>query len=311
MSKTAFVFPGQGSQKKGMLKEIARQSSVVSETFSEASETVGFDLWKLIQQGPEEDLNKTENTQPALLTSSVALWRIWQQNGGITPSMLAGHSLGEYSALVCAGAIGFAEAVKLVQMRGQFMQSAVPAGSGSMAAIIGLDNDAIINACTEARQGEVVSAVNFNAPGQVVIAGNRTAVDRAITLCKKAGALRALPLPVSVPSHCELMGPAAEKLAAQLENIPITIPAIDVIQNVTAQIADSPAGIKQNLVMQLYSPVLWVDTITYMADKGIEITVECGPGKVLSGLNKRIKGSLQILAISDLDSVKTVAKLAQ
>ncbi|WP_415903591.1 ACP S-malonyltransferase [Neptuniibacter sp. QD29_5] len=300
MSQTlAFVFPGQGSQQVGMLSELAETHPVIKNTFAEASEVLGYDLWDLVQNGPEEDLNQTDKTQPALLTSGVALWRLWQEQNGAKPAVVAGHSLGEYTALVCAGAISFADGVNLVKLRGEFMQQAVPAGSGAMAAILGLADDAIEKACQEAEQGEVVSPVNYNCPGQIVIAGEKAAVDRAIESCKEAGAKRAIPLPVSVPSHCALMKPAADKMAEELSKIEINMPEIDVVQNVTASIPASVEELKENLLAQLYSPVLWTKTIQGLVEQGLESTVECGPGKVLSGLNKKVHKPLSVAAISD------------
>lgn len=295
----AFVFPGQGSQHLGMLAELAESNPVIKDTFAEASEVLGYDLWALTQDGPEADLNQTDRTQPALLTSGVALWRMWQEKGGAAPALMAGHSLGEYTALVCAGAIQFKDAVNLVKLRGEFMQQAVPAGTGAMAAILGLADDAIQAACEAAAQDEVVSPVNFNCPGQVVIAGNKAAVERAIEGCKAAGAKRAIPLPVSVPSHCVLMKPAAEQMAAELNKIEITLPETTVIQNFTAKPASSVAELVENLLAQLYSPVLWTDSVQSMVDQGIESTVECGPGKVLSGLNKKVHRPLAVAAINE------------
>lgn len=247
MSKFAIVFPGQGSQAVGMLAELGEQYDVVKQTFAEASEALGYDLWALVQEGPVENLNETFRTQPALLAASVAIWRVWQELGLEQPANLAGHSLGEYSALVCAGVIDFKEAIKLVELRGQLMQEAVPAGVGAMYAIIGLDDESIAKACEEAAQDEVVSPVNFNSPGQVVIAGNKAAVERAGALCKEAGAKRALPLPVSVPSHCALMKPAAEKLADALEALEFNAPALPVINNVDVAAETDPAKIKDAL----------------------------------------------------------------
>lgn len=298
MAKFAMVFPGQVS-KLGMLAELAAQYPVVTETFAEASEALGYDLWALVQNGPAEELNQTHRTQPALLTASVAIWRVWQQEGSEQPAVFAGHSLGEYSALVCAGVIDFKEAVKLVELRGQLMQEAVPAGTGAMSAIIGLDNDAIAKACEAAAQGEVVSPVNFNSPGQVVIAGAKDAVERANVLCKEAGAKRALPLPVSVPSHCALMKPAAEKLAVALDNLEFSAPAFPVINNVDVVEATDPAAIKDALVRQLYSPVRWTETVEKMAADGVEKLIEMGPGKVLTGLTKRISKGLDSVAVND------------
>lgn len=295
----AFVFPGQGSQHLGMLAELAAQHAVIQETFAEASEVLGYDLWDLVQNGPEADLNQTDKTQPALLTAGVALWRLWQQQGGEKPTIMAGHSLGEYTALVCAGAISFADGVTLVRKRGEFMQAAVPAGAGAMAAILGLDDEGIKAACVAAAEGAVVSPVNFNCPGQVVIAGEKAAVERAIDACKAAGAKRAVPLPVSVPSHCALMKPAADQLAEVLASITVSLPNIPVVQNVAARVPATPDELKQNLLAQLYSPVLWTDCVQAMVAQGVETTLECGPGKVLSGLNKKIHKALVVKAIND------------
>lgn len=286
-SSLAFVFPGQGSQAVGMLAELGAQHAVIRETFAEASAALGYDLWALTQDGPTELLNQTDKTQPAILAASVALWRLWQAEGGAQPAFVAGHSLGEYSALVAAGSLAFADAVKLVELRGQLMQQAVPAGQGGMAAILGLDDDAVRAACAEAAQGEVVSAVNFNAPGQVVIAGSAAAVERAIEACKARGAKRAMALPVSVPSHCALMRPAAEKFAAAVEAIDWQLPQIAIVQNTSAQVPADLAVLKRDLLEQLYSPVRWVESVVLLAERGVTELVECGPGKVLSGLNKR------------------------
>jgi [acyl-carrier-protein] S-malonyltransferase len=286
-SSLAFVFPGQGSQVVGMLAELGAQHAVIRETFAEASAALGYDLWALTQEGPAELLNQTDKTQPAILAASVALWRLWLAEGGAQPAFVAGHSLGEYSALVAAGSLAFADAVKLVELRGQLMQQAVPAGQGGMAAILGLDDDAVRAACAEAAQAEVVSAVNFNAPGQVVIAGSAAAVERAIEACKARGAKRAMALPVSVPSHCALMRPAAEKFAAAVEAIDWQLPQIAIVQNTSAQVPVDLAVLKRDLLEQLYSPVRWVESVVLLAERGVTELVECGPGKVLSGLNKR------------------------
>lgn len=299
MTQFAFVFPGQGSQAVGMLADIAASNPVVEATFREASDVLGYDLWVLTQQGPAEELNKTWQTQPALLAASVALWRVWEQQGGKTPAMMAGHSLGEYSALVCAGVIGFADAVRLVELRGKLMQEAVPAGTGAMYAIIGLDDASIAKACEEAAQGEVVSPVNFNSPGQVVIAGNKDAVERAGAACKAAGAKRALPLPVSVPSHCALMKPAADKLAVALEDITFNAPVVPVVNNVDVKCETSPEAIRSALVRQLYSPVQWTKSVEFMAAQGVTQLLEVGPGKVLTGLTKRIVDTLTASAINE------------
>ncbi|WP_462402049.1 ACP S-malonyltransferase [Pseudomonas sp. Marseille-QA0332] len=283
----AFVFPGQGSQSLGMLAELGAQHPLIIETFQEASEALGYDLWQLVQQGPEDQLNQTDKTQPAILTASIALWRLWLAEGGARPAFVAGHSLGEYSALVAAGSLTLKEAVKLVERRGRLMQEAVPAGHGAMAAILGLEDADVLAICAEAAEDEVVSAVNFNSPGQVVIAGNKAAVDRAIELCKAKGAKRALPLSVSVPSHCALMKPAAERFAEAVGAIAWQAPRIPVVQNVTAAVAADLAGLKQDLLAQLHQPVRWVECVQALAAKGAVNLVECGPGKVLAGLNKR------------------------
>ena len=303
MTQFAFVFPGQGSQAVGMLADMAATWPVIEETFGEASAALGYDLWALTQQGPAEELNKTWQTQPALLTASVALYRVWQQQGGKAPALLAGHSLGEYSALVCAGVIAFADAVRLVELRGKFMQEAVPEGTGAMSAIIGLDDAAIAKACEESAQGQVVSPVNFNSPGQIVIAGNKEAVERAGAACKAAGAKRALPLPVSVPSHCALMKPAADKLAVALENVTFSAPQYSVVNNVDVKIETSPEAIRSALVRQLYSPVRWTESVEFMAAQGVEQLLEVGPGKVLTGLTKRIVDTLTAAAVNDTASL--------
>ncbi|MBT8768369.1 ACP S-malonyltransferase [Metapseudomonas boanensis] len=287
----AFVFPGQGSQSLGMLAEQGAQQQLVLDTFAEASEALGYDLWALTQQGPEEQLNQTDKTQPAILTASIALWRLWLAEGGKRPAYVAGHSLGEYSALVAAGSLAFVDAVKLVERRGQLMQQAVPAGQGGMAAILGLEDADVLAACAEASQGEVVSAVNFNAPGQVVIAGAAAAVGRAVEACKARGAKRAMPLPVSVPSHCALMKPAAERFAEAVEAVAWQAPQIPLVQNVSAAVVGDLEVLKRDLLAQLYSPVRWVESMVCLSESGVADLVECGPGKVLSGLNKRcVKG---------------------
>ncbi|ESQ97466.1 ACP S-malonyltransferase [Stutzerimonas chloritidismutans AW-1] len=274
-----------------MLAELGAQQSVVVDTFAEASSALGYDLWALTQTGPEEQLNQTDKTQPAILAASIAIWRLWQTEGGARPAFVAGHSLGEYSALVAAGSLPFADAIKLVELRGQLMQQAVPAGQGGMAAILGLEDADVLAACAEAAQGEVVSAVNFNAPGQVVIAGSAAAVERAIEVCKAKGAKRAMPLPVSVPSHCDLMRPAAERFASSVESIEWQAPQIPLVQNVSAAVVADLEVLKRDLLAQLYSPVRWVESMVALGDRGVTSLVECGPGKVLSGLNKRcVKG---------------------
>ncbi len=299
MTQFAMVFPGQGSQAVGMLAELAAEYPAIENTFREASAALGYDLWQLTQQGPAEELNKTWQTQPALLAASVAIYRVWLEKGGKAPAMMAGHSLGEYSALVCAGVLDFAEAIKLVELRGKLMQEAVPEGTGAMQAIIGLDDAAIQQACEESAQGQVVSPVNFNSPGQVVIAGNKEAVERAGAACKAAGAKRALPLPVSVPSHCALMKPAADKLALALENITFNAPAFPVVNNVDVKCETSPEAIRSALVRQLYSPVRWTGCVELMAAEGVASLLEVGPGKVLTGLTKRIVDTLTAAAVND------------
>ena len=310
MKKFAMVFPGQGSQTVGMLAELAGDYPIVQETFKQASEVLGYDLWQLVQEGPAEELNKTWQTQPALLTASVAVYRVWQQKyPALKPEVMAGHSLGEYSALVCAGVLDFQDAVKLVELRGKLMQQAVPEGTGAMYAIIGLDNDAIINACKQAEQGKVVSAVNFNSPGQVVIAGAKAAVERAAALCKEAGAKRALPLAVSVPSHCALMKPAADQLSVSLESITLKEAGVSVLNNVDVKNEIEADAIRNALVRQLYSPVRWTETVEKMAQNGVEVLVEVGPGKVLNGLTKRIVDSLQAVSVNDVKSLDSVEEV--
>lgn len=300
----AFVFPGQGSQSVGMLSELSTVYPQVLATFAEASEALGYDLWKLVSEGPEQDLNQTERTQPAMLAAGVAVWRAWQATTDELPTYLAGHSLGEYTALVASGALDFSDAIKLVEMRGQFMQQAVPAGEGAMAAILGLEDDDVRAICEQASEFGVVEAVNFNSPGQVVIAGSAEAVNPAIELAKEKGAKRALLLPVSVPSHCALMKPAADKLAEVLAGITINTPTIPVIHNASVTAVDSADEIKNLLAMQLYSPVRWVETVQWFASQGVDTLVECGPGKVLAGLTKRIDKSLTGLAVLDEKSLQ-------
>lgn len=299
----AFVFPGQGSQSVGMLAGLAAQFPLVRETFAEASDALGYDLWRIAQEGPDEQLNQTHITQPAMLAGGVAVWRVWQAQGGAMPTVMAGHSLGEYSALVAAGSLRFSDAVTLVADRGRFMQEAVPAGVGAMAAILGLDDDQVIAVCAEASQGEVVSAVNFNSPGQVVVAGHAGAVERAVVLAKAAGAKRALVLPVSVPSHCSLMAPAAERLAERLASIEIAAPSIPVINNVDVKAESTAAAIRDALRRQLFMPVRWVEVIQAMGAQGVATIVECGPGKVLVGLNKRINKEMATFETLDPDSL--------
>jgi len=306
----AFVFPGQGSQAVAMLSDFS-DNDIVQDTFKEASDALGYDLWQLVAQGPAEQLNQTNFTQPALLTASVALWRLWQAEVSISPSVLAGHSLGEYSALVCGGVLSLTDGVKLVEKRGEYMQACVPAGVGAMAAVIGLDDKVIIDACAQAQENDVVSAVNFNSPGQVVIAGHSAAVERAGALCKDAGAKRVLPLPVSVPSHCALMADAANKLAADLEQVTFNAPKINIVNNVDVAIETDVDAIKDALIKQLYSPVRWSETITKLGEQGITKMVEAGPGKVLQGLVKRINKSINCVSLNNQDTLAKAKELTQ
>ncbi len=296
----ALVFPGQGSQSLGMMKGFA-DNAVVRQTFDEASAALGQDLWAMCQEDADVAvINATVNTQPLMLVAGVAVFRAWRAAGGAVPVVAAGHSLGEYTALAAAGSIAFSDAVKLVRLRAEAMQSAVPEGQGAMAAILGLEDAVIVAACAEAAQGDVVAAVNFNSQGQVVIAGSKAAVERAMVICKEKGAKRALPLPVSVPSHCALMKPAAEKLAAALAEITVGAPEFPVLHNADVAAYTDPAKIKDALVRQLYQPVRWVETAQKMAADGVTVMAECGPGKVLVGLNKRIAADAQHFALTDL-----------
>lgn len=299
----AIVFPGQGSQSIGMMKAFYEEYESARNIFQQASEALEYDLWEIVSDGEADTLNKTEITQPAMLTAGVIAWNIWNEKQGGRPVFLAGHSLGEYTALVCAGAIQFADAVKLVSERGKLMQEAVPEGEGGMAAILGLDDESVIRACEQASQHEIVEAVNFNSPGQVVIAGQKTAVQRAIDVLKETGAKRALMLPVSVPSHCQLMVPAAGKLAERLETIEISAPAIPVIHNVDVKSHTDAGEIRQVLKQQLYNPVRWVETIRHMKTGGVDKIIECGPGKVLVGLCKRIDKDIKGLPVFDPESL--------
>jgi [acyl-carrier-protein] S-malonyltransferase len=309
MTNLAFVFPGQGSQKIGMLADLAEQNPIIEKTFSEASDVLGYDMWQLIQQGAQEDINLTQRTQPILLTCSVAIWRLWNEKQGALPSQMAGHSLGEWSALVCANVIDFADGLRIVEARGKYMQQAVPVGQGAMAAIIGLDDQAILDACTEARDLGVVDAVNFNAPGQVVIAGSNDAVERAMEICKSAGAKRALPLPVSAPFHTSLMKPAADNLADMVNAVSFRAPKVPIMHNVHAKNEQDPEAIKALMLEQIYSPVKWVDCVKQLKESGINTIVECGPGKVLSGLCKRIDRDLTSVAtenVVDFDAALSI-----
>ena len=301
----AFVFPGQGSQSIGKLAELGAADPVVQATFAEASEVLGYDLWALCQQGPEADLGSTERTQPAMLAAGVATWRVWLGRGGPRPVAMAGHSLGEYTALVCSDAMDFRTAIDVVRFRGQVMQQAVPLGQGAMAAILGLEDGDLDAACKEAAQGEVVEPVNFNAPGQTVIAGNATAVARAIDAAKARGAKRAVLLPVSVPSHSSLMRGAAERLAEKLATVEVRMPNVLAVYTVDVKTHASPDGIRQSLKEQLFKPVRWADTVRAMIAGGADTFIECGPGKVLTSLNRRIerKPELKMLALEDTASI--------
>jgi len=309
--KFAFLFPGQGSQSVGMMAAFAAEA-LVRDTFAEASEVLGQDLWALVSEGPAEELNKTVNTQPVMLAAGMAVYRAWQAAGGPEPAVMAGHSLGEYTALVAAGALSFADAVRLTRLRAQAMQEAVAEGVGAMAAILGLPDEAVRALCSEAAEGEVLEAVNFNSPGQVVIAGHKAAVERGVALARSKGAKRAVMLPVSVPSHCTLMRGAAEVLARHLEEVAFQRPRIPVLQNADVAAFDSPEAIRAALVRQLFSPVRWVETIQRMAAEGVTLAVECGPGKVLAGLNKRIAPEMACLALVDPASLAdAISKVKQ
>lgn len=299
----AFVFPGQGSQKVGMMAEYG-DSPVVRATFDEASEALGQDLWQLVADGPAEALAQTVNTQPVMLTAGIAAWRLWQEKGGRQPAVVAGHSLGEYAALVAAGTLAFKDAVPLVRLRAAAMQEAVPVGTGAMAAILGLDADSIRAACGESAQGEVVEAVNFNDPAQTVIAGHKDAVERAMAACKAKGAKRAVGLPVSAPFHSSLLRPAADKLAARLAELDLKSPVIPVINNVDVAVETDPARIRDALIRQAYNPVRWVETVQKIASMGITTVAECGPGKVLAGLTKRCADGVTGVALADLAAIE-------
>ena len=305
----AFVFPGQGSQSLGMLGELAQQYPVVKDTFAEASEVFGLDMWQLVQDGPESKLGLTEITQPIMLVSGVACWRAWQQASAIVPAVMAGHSLGEYTAYVCADAMSLEEGVRLVKIRGELMRDAAPGGIGKMAAIIGLDDDDVRDVCAVAAESEVCQAVNFNAPGQVVIAGHAVAVDRAVGLAKDKGARKAMALPVSVPCHSDLMKPASEELAEALGKVQFSVPKVPVINNVDAKVETEPDNIRQKLVTQLYSPVLWVKTVRFMVEMGIDSAIECGPGKVLSGMSKRVHRGMRLVSLQDTASFDGALRL--
>jgi [acyl-carrier-protein] S-malonyltransferase len=303
MSTFAFFFPGQGSQSVGMMQALASHA-IVKQTFEEASSVLGVDFWKMATE-PNDAINLTENTQPIMLTAGIATWRVYQSLGGKQPAAMAGHSLGEYTALVAAGALSFADALPLVKFRAEVMQQAVPEGQGAMAAILGLDDDTVRAICSEAAQGQVVQAVNFNSPGQVVIAGEKAAVERGMELAKAKGAKRALPLPVSVPSHCDLMKPAAEKLRDYLQNVAVQTTSVPVLHNADVAAYNDADKIKDALVRQLYNPVRWVETVQLLASQQVLISAECGPGKVLAGLAKRIVAEVSCVALVNEEAIQT------
>jgi len=302
----AILFPGQGSQSLGMMQGFA-DLPIVEQTFREASALVGVDYWKMVTEGPAEALNQTVNTQPVMLIAGVACWRAWREKGGAMPAYFAGHSLGEYTALVASGALRFEDAVPLVRFRAQAMQEAVPEGTGGIAAILGLDEPAIREVCAAAAQGEVLEPANLNSPGQIVIAGHRTAVERGMAVAKEKGAKRAVMLPMSAPSHCSLMKPAADRLAERLATLVVSKPQVPVVQNRDVQAYDDPARIRQALVEQLYNPVRWIETVQFLAGKGVTRMIECGPGKVLTGLSKRIAGDAEVIAINDTAALTAAA----
>lgn len=303
MSKFAFFFPGQGSQSVGMMQGLASHA-IVKQTFDEASAVLGVDFWKMATEA-NDAINLTENTQPIMLTAGIATWRVYQALGGKLPTAMAGHSLGEYTALVAANAISFADALPLVKFRAQVMQQAVPEGQGAMAAILGLDDEVVRAVCSEAAQGQVVQAVNFNSPGQVVIAGDKAAVERGMELAKAKGAKRALPLPVSVPSHCDLMKPAADQLREYLQNVAVQSPVVPVLHNADVAAYSDADKIKDALVRQLHSPVRWVETVQQLAAQDVLSAAECGPGKVLAGLARRIVAEMTCVALVNDESVQT------
>lgn len=305
----AVFFPGQGSQSVGMLATLAVAYPGVRQTFEEASDALGRDLWQLVSQGPQDDLDRTENTQPAMLAAGIAVWRIWRQSGGSPATLMAGHSLGEYAALVAADAIPFADAMRLAAARASFMQEAVPAGEGAMAAVLGLTDEEAVALCARHAAGEILAAVNFNAPGQTVIAGTAAAVARASAAAREAGAKRVLPLPVSVPSHCELMRPAALRLAERLADAPLSLPLVPVIHNASVAAAASIDALRELLIQQLYSPVRWIETVRFATRQGIVAAIECGPGKVLTGLNKRIDDKLKTLPVFDPETLDAALEM--
>ena len=302
----SMVFPGQGSQAIGMSSDLAAEFSLVKELYVEASDELGVDMWAMTQEGPIESLSQTENTQPALLIAGIAAWRVWTELGGPLPKMMAGHSLGEYTALVAAGALSFRDGVALVRDRGKYMQEAVPAGEGGMAAIIGLEDQQVVDVCADVAEGDVLQAVNFNAPGQVVIAGSAAAIERAAPAMKAAGAKRALPLPVSIPAHSKLMSPASERLAARLSSIDVVVPSIPVLHNCNVSVASTAEEVKANLVSQLDSPVRWVESVVTMHQQGVGTFIESGPGKVLGGMIKRIVKGVDVACIDKPDALKSL-----
>ena len=304
-SEIVFLFPGQGSQSLGMLSDLNEHHSTVGETFRQASSTLGYDLWSICQDGPAEKLNQTEITQPAMLAADIATWRVWQEQGGTMPTKLAGHSLGEYAALVAAGALEFETAVGLVSLRGKLMQEATPAGTGAMAAVLGLDDEQVNAVCDEVAGDQVVACANYNSPGQVVIAGHTEAVEQACEAAQAAGARRAIVLPVSVPSHCALMKGAADSLAKALSDTEIKAPTIPVLHNVDAQTRSKPDDIREALVAQLWQPVQWTRTVQSLAEMGVSRMAECGPGKVLAGLSRRISRELKCSPLIDHDSISS------
>ncbi|MCQ8117361.1 ACP S-malonyltransferase [Methylomonas rosea] len=304
----AFVFPGQGSQAVGMLGTLAAANPLVKQTFEQASDVLGFDLWNMVANGPDTDLNQTHNTQPAMLAAGVAVWRAWCEKTDIKPAWMAGHSLGEYTALVCSGALGYEDAIRLVAERGRLMQEAVPAGEGAMAAILGLEDHQVVNTCAEVANGEIVAAANFNAPGQVVIAGETAAVERAMEALKALGAKRALKLPVSVPSHCALMEAASDKLNEILQSLNVEMPNSTLIHNADVKSHGSPEVIRYALKEQLFKPVRWVESVKFMHEQGVTAFVECGPGKVLVGLNKRIAPDAAHYTLYDPETINNVVE---
>lgn len=299
----AFVFPGQGSQSVGMMSALNESYPEVKQTFEQASDVLSVNLWELVENGPVEALNQTGNTQPAMLAAGYAVWRLWCRHSAVRPGWVAGHSLGEYTALVCSGAMSFEDGLRLVMTRGRLMQEAVPDGQGAMAAVLGLEDHEVVKVCQEVAEEEVVAPVNYNAPGQVVIAGHKAAVERAMLRAKAAGAKRSVLLPVSVPSHCALMAPAAEKLNEFLQDVMLGTPAMTLIHNVDVSAHSAPEVIRNALKEQLFKPVRWVDSIKFMADQGVDTFVECGPGKVLLGLNKRIVKAADHLGIFDPETL--------